>query len=67
LRCGVEPRARDSSRTGARIASRTVALVSSPERQALDAANDAYVQRHPGERSERQPVQSFIEGAAGGN
>jgi citrate lyase beta subunit len=33
------------------------------DRSELDAANDAYVLRHPGERSERQPVQSFIEGA----
>jgi citrate lyase beta subunit len=33
------------------------------DRSELDAANDAFVRRHPGERSERQPVQSFIEGA----
>jgi citrate lyase beta subunit len=33
------------------------------DRGALDAANDAYVRRHAGERSGRQPVQSFIEGA----
>lgn len=33
------------------------------DRGALDAANDEFVQRHPGERAERQPVQSFIEGA----
>lgn len=33
------------------------------DRGELDAANDAFVRRHPGERSERQPVQSFIEGA----
>src|SRR5919106_5782970 len=33
------------------------------DRSALDAANDAYVRRHRGEQSARQPVQSFIEGA----
>lgn len=32
-------------------------------RGGLEAANDEYVRRHPGERPERQPVQSFIEGA----
>jgi citrate lyase beta subunit len=33
------------------------------DRSALDAANDAYVRRHAGVSSDRQPVQSFIEGA----
>jgi citrate lyase beta subunit len=33
------------------------------DRRALDAANDEFTRRHPGERAERQPVQSFIEGA----
>jgi citrate lyase beta subunit len=33
------------------------------DRSALDAANDADVRRHAGESSDRQPVQSFIEGA----
>ena len=33
------------------------------DRAALDAANDELTRRHPGERSERQPVHSFIEGA----
>ena len=33
------------------------------DRRTLDAANAEYVRRHPGERAERQPVQSFIEGA----
>ena len=37
--------------------------MSSAERSALDAANDAHVRRHPGEGTQRQPVQSFIEGA----
>jgi citrate lyase beta subunit len=37
--------------------------VTSLDRRALDAANDEFVRRHPGERAERQPVQSFIEGA----
>jgi citrate lyase beta subunit len=37
--------------------------VTSHDRRALDAANDEFVHRHPGERAERQPVQSFIEGA----
>lgn len=34
-----------------------------PDRNALDAANDGYLRRHPGERAERSPVQSYIEGA----
>lgn len=33
------------------------------DRGALDAANEAYVRRHAAVRPERQPVQSFIEGA----
>ena len=33
------------------------------DRAALDAANDDLARRHPGERAERQPVHSFIEGA----
>ncbi|MGQ0714265.1 MAG: DUF6986 family protein [Gemmatimonadaceae bacterium] len=33
------------------------------DRAALDAANAELVRRHPGERAERQPVQSYIEGA----
>ena len=33
------------------------------DRRSLEAANDEHVRRHPGERPERQPVQSFIEGA----
>ena len=33
------------------------------DRPTLEAANEEYVRRHPGERAERQPVQSFIEGA----
>jgi citrate lyase beta subunit len=37
--------------------------VTSHDRRSLDAANDEFVRRHPGERAERQPVQSFIEGA----
>jgi citrate lyase beta subunit len=37
--------------------------VTSHDRRTLDAANQEYVERHPGERAERQPVQSFIEGA----
>lgn len=37
--------------------------MTSRDRQSLEAANDEYVRRHPGERPERQPVQSFIEGA----
>lgn len=32
-------------------------------RPTLEAANEAYLRRHPGERADRQPVQSFIEGA----
>ena len=37
--------------------------MTSPDWHALHAANDEFVRRHPGERVERQPVQSFIEGA----
>jgi citrate lyase beta subunit len=37
--------------------------VTAHPRSSLEAANDEYVRRHPGERPERQPVQSFIEGA----
>ena len=37
--------------------------MTSPDRRTLDAANETYVRRHPGECPERQPVQSFIEGA----
>jgi citrate lyase beta subunit len=37
--------------------------VSSDDRRALDAANDEFMRRHAGELAERQPVQSFIEGA----
>jgi citrate lyase beta subunit len=37
--------------------------VTSHDRRSLETANDEYVRRHPGERAERQPVQSFIEGA----
>ena len=33
------------------------------DRRSLDTANGEYLRRHPGERPERQPVQSFIEGA----
>ena len=32
-------------------------------RPRLEAANEEYLRRHPGERADRQPVQSFIEGA----
>lgn len=37
--------------------------MTSRDRRSLEAANDEYLRRHPGERAERQPVQSFIEGA----
>ena len=37
--------------------------MTSPDRRTLEAANEEYVRRHPGERPTRQPVQSFIEGA----
>ena len=37
--------------------------MTSIDRRTLEAANAEYVRRHPGERPERQPVQSFIEGA----
>lgn len=37
--------------------------MSKADRTSLDAANEAFVRAHPGERAERQPVQSFIEGA----
>jgi citrate lyase beta subunit len=37
--------------------------VTAHPRSSLEAANDEYVRRHPGERPERQPAQSFIEGA----
>ncbi len=37
--------------------------MTSHDRRTLDAANEEYVRRHSGERPERQPVQSFIEGA----
>ena len=37
--------------------------MTSHDRRPLEAANEEYVRRHPGERPERQPVQSFIEGA----
>ncbi len=37
--------------------------MTSHDRRSLEAANDEHVRRHPGERPERQPVQSFIEGA----
>lgn len=37
--------------------------MTSHDRRSLEAANDEYARRHPGERPERQPVQSFIEGA----
>lgn len=33
------------------------------DRASLDAANSEFLRTHPGERAERQPVQSFIEGA----
>lgn len=33
------------------------------DRHTLETANDEHVRRHPGERAERQPVQSYIEGA----
>jgi citrate lyase beta subunit len=37
--------------------------VTGPDRAALNAANDEFIRRHPGEQAERQPVQSYIEGA----
>jgi citrate lyase beta subunit len=37
--------------------------VTSGDHRPLEAANEQYIRRHPGERPERQPVQSLIEGA----
>lgn len=37
--------------------------MTSQDRRTLEAANDEHARRHPGERAERQPVQSYIEGA----